>query len=240
MRFEDIADVRAPFCERKPALTASDAAGEQVEPLRAPERGELAGKRGGRPMAALEGTVRVGWNERERQLGRGQAFDHDLREVREESAEPAFLPRRDDRTHAFVVGDGGACPGERQAPSRAFAAAMHRPCGGSPTAFAPGSAQARERKAALVAELYAPGAADDAPLRQDELEEHRRTLRAAPTRARPVLRSCCEDSAPRSDGERALAEHDTVPCVGPHTEAGPHEPAIRPGDEPIPPALEPP
>lgn len=185
MRCEDIADVCAPFCQRETALPASNAAREEVEPLRAPERGELAGQRCGRPMAALEGTVAVSRHERERQFGRGQAFDHDLREDRDETAEPAFLPRRDERTNAFVVGDGGACVGERQAPPRALAAALHRPRGGSPATLALRSAHARERKAALVAELHATQPANDTTLRQDELQNHRSRLRRPRRQHRP-------------------------------------------------------
>ena len=57
MRLEGIADVRAPLGERQAALATSNAAGEQVEPLRSPEHRKLTRQPGGRMMAALEGAI---------------------------------------------------------------------------------------------------------------------------------------------------------------------------------------
>src|SRR5687768_7322591 len=115
-------------------------------------------------MAALEGPIRVGGDERERKERRRQALDDDLCNGWDEPPQPALLPRRDERTHAVVVDDGGACAREGEPASRALTAPTDRPRRRAAAAFALRPAQARQREVAASTQLRPTGTADDAAL----------------------------------------------------------------------------
>src|SRR5207244_3251189 len=130
-------------------------------------------------------------------------------------AETTFLPGRDDRLDRVVVGKGCTRLDKGEAPAGALAAAGDGPGGGRPAARAERPGQPRERVQAVVTNLCAGPPADDAALRQQQLEQHASEARRAKRTPPWLLRG---ESLPcRLEG---LGGADVVPLTrqGPNVE----------------------
>jgi hypothetical protein len=133
-------------------------------------------------MAALQVAIASRGDERHRvDVRRRHDLGDDVRSECGEPPQPAFLPRGDDASNAVVVRHRRACRREREPASGALDAAADRPRPGLPAPLAARPPEARERFAAVRADLRAGATAHDAPLRQQQVEhvvERRRALAA--------------------------------------------------------------
>ena len=142
-----------------------------------------------RIVASPEQAVVVGGDEGERVRARaGDGSVHDLGGELGERALAALLPGADEPLRRVVVGDGRTRTCKRDPAAGALAAALDRPGSRSAAALAARRAEPLEPPFARPAEHCPVRAADDAPSREDEVEQHPATLRApsAPNRARSV------------------------------------------------------
>lgn len=187
---------------------------------------ELARQRLGRVMAALQPPVGIGGDERQAVgVAPRQGVRDDRGRPPGESAQAALLPRADDPPNGRVVFDGTTRAGEGQAPPGALDAAEKRPRSRRAAAGAQGRNEPPQRRCARGAHLRAGTAADEAALRQEQIEHDDSTVVAN------VLRDCvalvpeehqCKvgsDDDAEHDAEHHAAGHDQ-PDHGPAEEHG--------------------
>src|SRR4051812_28832695 len=131
-------------------------------------------------VAAPEAAVAVGRDEGD-PCGPGprQLVGDEVGRGARQPAEATFLPAADEGPRRVVVEDRGARGGERDLPALAFAAAVDGPLGRRAAPPADRRLDADEPGAATLAELTARATAHEAPPREDEVEQHTVTLRAA-------------------------------------------------------------
>jgi hypothetical protein len=103
--------------------------------------------------------------------GRLNPLGDELGDLLGETAEPALLPARDEPLHRRVVHDGRAGAREAQPPARALEASLHGPRRRRTASVAERSLDARQAVAARDAELRALRATDEAPPRQQQVEQ---------------------------------------------------------------------
>jgi hypothetical protein len=127
-------------------------------------------------VPAREPPLAVGGDERERVgLGPRHSLGDELRGLRREPPQPALLPRVDEPARRRVVPDRSAGAGEAEPAARALPAALDRPCRRRAAARAERRLDPLEPVSAVGTELPPTRAADDAALRQEQVE-HTSTL----------------------------------------------------------------
>src|SRR5581483_10696511 len=135
-----------------------------------------------------------GGDEREeRGIGAQDSLRDERRRVFGEPAQAVLLPVADEPTDVVVVCDGRARRGEREAAAGALAAAPHRPRGRRAAALAERRLDPAQAVTAARAELRAAAAADEAALRQEQVEHAPRLGRAC---CRLRVRSATSRAAP--------------------------------------------
>jgi len=87
-----------------------------------------------------------------------------------EPAQTAFLPGGYDRSQPIVVGQGRTGLREGESPARALATTLNRPGRRCAAALAERRLDAAERRGAAVADLRSGKKAEEASLRQEEVE----------------------------------------------------------------------
>ena len=176
---ERAGDVSAALGEREAALPVGVARALERRPAGKPEAsGERLRQPLGWMVAALAGADPVGRNEGdETGIGRRQAVGEDRGGVSGEPPQAVLLPTRDEPPHRHVVGDGRARPGECKPSARALPAARNGTNGRRPAEIAPRWPEERQIVPAGPAQLRSAAAADEAPLRQQQVE-HAPTLTA--------------------------------------------------------------
>jgi len=144
--------------------------------------GQLLGELPGWVMPALQAPIRVGWHEGDDVCCRRRHdLDHDLDRSRGKPAQPALLPADDEGPKSNVVVDSRPGARECESPACAFATAAHRPGRRRAAALAKRWSDPRQVSQAAVAELRAAHRADDAALRQEQVE-HDLNLRRVQSR----------------------------------------------------------
>jgi hypothetical protein len=181
-RVEGARDVATPLREAAATLPSSRRPPEEIDAGELPPHSERARESLRRVMSSPQPPIGVGRDEGDdRRVRPWHAFGDERRRVIGEPAQAALLPGRDEHAHRPVVGDGSPSRGEREPPSGAFAAATHRPGDGSATALAEGRLEPTQPLATAPAELLPAAPADEAALRQHQVE-HTATLRARASR----------------------------------------------------------
>ena len=129
-------------------------------------------------VTPADAAIGIGRHRHERIAGRlPDCLDDQLGGDRGHAALAALLPGTHECPHRRVVDHRGACARERETPPRALAAAPHGPGRRRAAAFAERRRQPRQRPPAPCAELVARLTADEAPARQQEVEQlHASTL----------------------------------------------------------------
>jgi hypothetical protein len=137
---------------------------------------ELAGKPLRWMVATLQAPVPVGWNERDQLCGGRR---HDVVDQAgsdpSEAAQAVLLPGGDEGANSRVVLDGGARGGEREPPAGALPATLDRPNDGRPAASAERPREPGQQRGAAAAKGGAREGADDAPPRQEQVQQHMRS-----------------------------------------------------------------
>lgn len=172
--FERAGHVASPLGQAEAALALGrPRPPERAEQREAPETTQLAGELLGRVVAALHASVAVRRDEgKSRHGGSLDANRDDVCRLMGEGSLTAFLPGRNERPNGSLVGDGGACEGEREPPPRALEAAQDRPGGGRATARAPRSTKPRQVGTACATERETVASADDAAPRKQQIQKH--------------------------------------------------------------------
>lgn len=122
-------------------------------------------------MTAYEPAVWIARDERDaRNLRSGQRLVDDGRCPGGEPAQTALFPGGHDRSQPVVVGQRRASTREGEPTARTFAAALNRPGRRCAAALAERRLDLAERRGAAVADLRSGQKAEEAPLRQEEVE----------------------------------------------------------------------
>ncbi len=137
-------------------------------------------------VAALQAPVWVSWDRRDTVgVGPSHGFEDDVRRPLGEPTQSVLLPGGDDAPHRLVVFDRRSGPGECEAPAGAFRAPPDGPCRRRAAALANRWSDPPQARPAATADLVAREGADQAPLRQQQVEhfdEPRRNRRTEPCR----------------------------------------------------------
>jgi hypothetical protein len=155
---------------------------EQRLEWQSPGSRKLACEPLGRVVASRQAPIGVAGDTDE--TGRTRPFErlaHDLGRPRGEAPQPTLLPGGDELLHGRVIRDRSPSPGERHSPARAFRAAADRPGRGRTAALAEGRHDSGQRVATRTTDLRARLRADEAALRQEQIE-HGLTVSAEPCR----------------------------------------------------------
>lgn len=166
-RTEGRDNVASPLTARELALPgrATDTDEKRLDAA-VPPAGQLTGKPLGRMMAAPQAPVRVRRHEREEISRRPlDNLDEDCSRPSRQPPEATLLPGRDDPPHRRVVLDRATRTGEREPPSRALRAALHRPCRRRAAAFAPRRNDSSQAGRAGATDVFARCRAAKAALR---------------------------------------------------------------------------
>ena len=172
MRQEPACDVPPSFVLRQPALPARSRCPCQKPPQgKLPESSKLAGQPLSGMMPAYEPAVWIAGDEHDtRNLRSRQPLADDRRCPAGEPAQTAFLPGGYDRSQPVVVGQGRAGLSEGESPTRTLATASNRPGRRCAAALAERRLDAAKCRGAAVADLRTGKKAEQASLRQEEVE----------------------------------------------------------------------
>lgn len=172
MRQEHACDVPPSLVLRQPALPARSWCPCQERPQgKLPESSKLAGQPLSGVMPACEPAVWIAGDEHDTpNLRSRQRLADDRGCPAGEPAQTAFLPGGYDRSQPVVVGQGRAGLREGESPARALATTLNRPGRRCPAALAERRLDAAECRGAAVADLCSGKKAEDASLRQEEIE----------------------------------------------------------------------
>jgi hypothetical protein len=162
---------------RQTALVGSSACAKRgLLERKVPGRRQLSREALGSMVATLQPAVQPTRHVRDgRDVGPRDRVDHDLRRPTRKPAQAALLPCGHDLPDRLVVLDRGTRTREREPPAAAFRAPPHRPGGGRTAALADRRSDAPQRRPAAAAHVLAGEGADQAPLRQQQVE-HTPTL----------------------------------------------------------------
>jgi hypothetical protein len=177
VREEGARDVPAPLMLRQPSLARRPSCSRQEWPERKlPLGGKLARQPLGRVVSPLQPAVRIARDEDDT---RGVRSRHRLTDDRRgpagEPAQAALLPGDDDRTQPVVVRQHGPSMHKGESPPGALSTAEYGPGRRCAAARAERRLDAAQCRGATVADLRSRERADEAALRQEQIE-HATTL----------------------------------------------------------------
>jgi hypothetical protein len=172
VRKEGAGDVPAPLVSRQTSLRRRPSCSrEQRLDRKVPAGGQLAREPLGGVVAALQLTVRISWNEYNAHgIRSGQGLMHDCRRPPGEPAQAALLPRRYDRAQTVVVRQCRPSTRKSEPPARTLRTAAHGPRSRTAATRAERRLDTAQGPGAAVADLRSGKKADEAALRQKEIQ----------------------------------------------------------------------